>query len=138
MSTPTGTGRAVPSRAARRADDGDDRLPPGLALAFAPVHKGAFGAAVGVATGLVLFLVTAVAALRGGHTALGLALLGEYFYGYTASWGGAFIGLLWGCGVGFVAGWFLAFCRNLTLATSVWLLRTRSELAQTRDFLDHI
>ena len=109
-----------------------------LALAFAPLDKRAFGVAVGAATGLVVFGATAVYLLRGAPARPHLALLGEYFYGYTASWRGAFIGLLWGCGVGFVAGWFLAFCRNLTLATSIWLLRTRNELAQTRDFLDHI
>jgi hypothetical protein len=40
--------------------------------------------------------------------------------------------------VGFVAGWFFAFCRNLVLAFSVFLIRARAELNQTRDFLDHI
>ena len=109
-----------------------------LALAFAPLDKLAFGVAVGVATGLVVFSATAVYLLRGAPARPHLALLGEYFYGYTASWRGAVIGLLWGFGVGFVAGWFSAFCRNLALATSLVLLRARSELTQTRDFLDHI
>jgi hypothetical protein len=118
--------------------DREERLPPELALAFAPVHKRAFGVAVGAASGLVVFAATAVYLLRGGHEPLNLALLAEYFYGYTVSWRGAFVGLLWGGAVGFVAGWFLAFCRNLAFAVSIWVLRTKSELAQTRDFLDHI
>ena len=41
-------------------------------------------------------------------------------------------------GVGFVAGWFTAFVRNLVCA--VWLLgvRVRADLVASRDFLDHI
>jgi hypothetical protein len=35
-------------------------------------------------------------------------------------------------------GWFVAFCRNLAIATSIFITRTRAELSQTRDFLDHI
>jgi hypothetical protein len=35
-------------------------------------------------------------------------------------------------------GWFLAFCRNLLLAVKLFVVRTRAELSQTRDFLDHI
>ena len=116
----------------------DERLPRDLALAFAPLHKAAFGAAIGAASGLLVFAVTVVYLLRGGHPPLNLGLLAEYFYGYTVSWPGAVVGLLWGGAVGFVAGWFLAFCRNVALAASIWLLRTRTELEQTRDFLDHI
>ena len=117
---------------------GGEGLPPELVLAFAPLHKGAFGVAVGTASGLLVFAATAVYLLRGGHGPLNLGLLAEYFYGYTVSWRGAIIGLLWGAAVGFVAGWFLAFCRNLALAVSIWVLRTKTELEQTRDFLDHI
>jgi hypothetical protein len=40
--------------------------------------------------------------------------------------------------VGFVAGWFTAFCRNLAVAISIFAIRTRVELSETRDFLDHI
>ena len=67
-----------------------------------------------------------------------LALLSEYYAGYTVSLEGAFIGLLWGFATGFVMGWFVAFCRNLVLAASVFWIRTRAELSANRDFLDHI
>jgi hypothetical protein len=39
---------------------------------------------------------------------------------------------------GFVAGWFVAFVRNFVVTVSVFALRTRAELSQTSDFLDHI
>lgn len=122
--------------AAIRRSSGAEEMPPALVMAFAPLHKRAFGVAVGAAAGLMFFAATAAVLLRG--TDVGLYLLAEYFYGYTVSWPGAFIGLLWGFGVGFVAGWFIAFCRNLALAVSIFISRTRGELHATADFLDHI
>jgi hypothetical protein len=129
------SGSARPSGGAR---DTGDLLPPRLALAFAPLHKRALGIAVGTATGLVLLAVTLLAMLRPRAEVAWLELLDEYFYGYEISFPGALIALVWGFGVGFVAGWFTAFCRNLALAISVFISRTRGELEETRDFLDHI
>jgi hypothetical protein len=37
-----------------------------------------------------------------------------------------------------VVGWFFAFCRNLALAVSAFIVRTRAELREVRGFLDHI
>lgn len=112
-------------------------LPPELALAFAPLHKAAFGAAIGTASGLLLFLLTAISLLRPiDHGFLGL--LGSYFPGYTVSWTGALLGGVWAGFVGFVFGWFAAFCRNLVVAVSLFIIRNRAERDQTRDFLDHI
>lgn len=107
-------------------------------LAFAPLHKRALGIATGTATGLLVFLATAVYLLRPAEQAFKLGLLGQYFFGYTVSWQGALIGLGWGFFTGFVVGWFVAFCRNLVVAISLFLSYTRAELAETRDFLDHI
>lgn len=115
-----------------------DGLPRDLALAFAPLHKRAFGMAVGTATGLGGFLLTAVYLVRAPQPGFRLALLAEYFYGYTVSWPGAFAALAWGFVAGFTAGWFAAFCRNLVIAVSLFVSRTRAELSATRDFLDHI
>ncbi|MEP6571594.1 MAG: hypothetical protein ABJD11_02830 [Gemmatimonadota bacterium] len=109
-----------------------------VALAFAPLHKRAFGIAIGLATGLVIFFATIIYLLRGPFRGENLWLLRSYFYGYSVSWEGAFVGLAWGCFVGFVAGWFIAFCRNFVIAVSVFIIRTKAELSQQRDFLDHI
>jgi hypothetical protein len=111
-----------------------------LALAFAPLHKRAFGIAIGTAFGALIFLMTVLSMFRGaGRDAdFSLSLLSEYFYGYTVSWTGAFIGFAWGLLSGFVAGWFFAFWRNFVLAASVFVIRTRAELSATRDFLDHV
>lgn len=119
-----------------RRSSGAEEMPPALVLAFAPLDKRAFGVAIGVAAGLMFFLMTVVVLLRG--TDPGLYLLNEYFYGYAVSWTGAIVGIFWGFLVGFVAGWFIAFCRNLALAISIFISRTRGELHATADFLDHI
>ena len=118
-------------------DDEADALPPSATLLFAPVDKRAFGAAIGAAAGLSIFAIT-VLDLVMGIPWNGLWLLGQYFAGFSISWGGAFIGLAWGFGVGFCAGWFVAFTRNLALAISLFIIRTRADIDTTRDFLDHI
>ncbi len=114
------------------------RLQAELLLAFAPVHKSAFGAALGVALALVVFLITVVTIGMSADQRPNLELLAIYFRGYSVSWTGALIGAAWAGFMGFVFGWFLAFCRNLILAVSLFVIRTRAELSQTRDFLDHI
>ncbi len=114
-----------------------DELPENLRLAFLPLHKRAFGLAVGLTLGGFLFLVTVVATLAPGPAPL-LPLLGQYFPGYTVSWVGAVVGFAWATFAFFVAGWFSAWVRNLVIAISIWLVRTREELGAMRDFLDHI
>lgn len=118
--------------------DSEERLMPTLYLAFAPIHKAAFGTATGVAGALVMALLTIVKLLSPAAREFPLGLLSQYFAGYTVTWGGVLVGCVWGFTVAFVAGWFLAFCRNLALAIVAFTYRTRAELAQTREFLDHI
>ena len=107
-------------------------------LAFAPVDKLAFGIAIGTVAGLLLFVVTAVRLLLLPKDPTELALLAQFFTGYRESWPGAFIGLAWGFVVGFVGGWFMAFSRNFLLAVWLLVVRVRSDLATSRDVLDHI
>lgn len=123
-------------------DDGattaEREMLPSLHLAFARLHKAAFGAATGVAGAVVMGLLTVVCLVSPRARGFPLELLNEYFTGYTVSWGGVFVGMLWGFLVAFVAGWFVAFCRNLALAIIAFAIRTRAELNQTKNFLDHI
>jgi len=126
-----------PSASAVVEAEDEESLPPSATLLFAPVDKRAFGAAIGTVTGLGIFAVTAIDLVR-GIPWRGLGLVAQYFVGYDLTWEGALIGLLWGFAVGFCAGWFVAFTRNLALAISLFILRTRAELDTTRDFLDHI
>ena len=115
-----------------------DTLPRSATLLFAPLDKRAFGVAIGVAAGLVIFAVTAIDLALHSSPWPGLELLNQYLAGYRVTWPGALIGMAWGFVVGFCAGWFVAFIRNLVLAISLFILQTRAELDETRDFLDHI
>jgi len=114
------------------------QLPRRLALAFAPLHKRAFGVAVGTVAGLLIAGITAVAIIRGPIPGENLWLLRHYFSGYEVSWLGVVVGFGWGFFVGFVAGWFIAFCRNFVIALSIFVVRTKADLFESRDFLDHI
>ena len=109
-----------------------------MRYAFAPLHKRAFGVATGVAGAVLMAGLTLAGMFMPGAREFPLDLLGQYFQGYSVSWPGVFIGAAWGFLVAFVGGWFAAFCRNLALAISAFLIRTRAELESTREFLDHI
>ena len=116
----------------------DVPLPKSAMLMFAPLDKRAFGVAIGVAAAAGIIVVTAIHLLRNPAPSLDLNLLAQYFPGYTVSWPGALIGAAWAFASGFCAGWFTAFARNLALAVSLFVLRSKAELADSRDFLDHI
>ena len=113
-------------------------MPDVLQRVFAPLHKMALGLAVGVTAGLCVFVLTAFHVIVAPPDALNIWLLSHYFYGYDVTWRGAFIGFWWAFVSGFAAAWFLAFMRNLALAIWVFVVRTKAELSQTSDFLDHI
>lgn len=106
--------------------------------AIAPMYKRAFGMAVGFTAAILMFLATVFHILVAPHEASELELLSQYFYGYQVDWLGAFIGAAWAGVVGFVAGFFFAFIRNVALATWVMSRRVKAELTSARDILDHI
>ena len=111
---------------------------PEVMLAFAPLHKRAFGVATGTAGATLMALLTILRLVNWSGTGFPLGLLEQFFAGYSVTWTGVFVGAAWGFAVAFVAGWFAAFCRNLALAVSAFFIRTRAELSETRNFLDHI
>src|SRR5262245_41466620 len=113
-------------------------MPKTSPLGFLPLHKRAFGTATGTAAALVVFLATAIFLLRHPQPALDLDLLTQFLSWYSVSWKGGVLGALQAWIAGFVAGWFLAFTRNLVLAGMLFVGRTRAELEQNQDFLDHI
>jgi len=104
---------------------------------FQRAHKSALGFAFGLLVGGGLFILTAVHVLL-QIEGLPLGLLNQYFTGYTVSWAGAFIGLLWGFAVGFIGGWLLGFVHNFTLGIWLLIIRAKRDLTQTSNFLDHI
>ena len=113
-------------------------LPRSAMLLFAPIDKRAFGAAIGSVSALAMALLTLAQLSFTPRPAADISLLSQYFAGYTVSWSGVLVGAAWGFATGFCAGWFTAFVRNLVLALSLFMMRSKAELSNSRDFLDHI
>lgn len=99
--------------------------------AFARYDAVALGAAIGVISGLGLFLATSILLLKGGKV-VGpmLSLLGNYLLGYQVTWGGAFLGFLEASVGGFVFGFVLAKLINLAVGLHEAAFRRRAEMAQ--------
>jgi hypothetical protein len=118
-------------------DISTDKTP--LMLAFAPLHRNALGLACGTVLGGVVFTATLALVIKGGNqVGSNLILLNQFFWGYSVNLGGAFIGFLWAFGVGFALGWCFAVTRNLVIWIWLTVVRSRAEMDQYSDFLDHL
>lgn len=105
--------------------------------AFARLDRTALGLAVGTLCGAGVFLTTFALIIKGGEVVgPNLALLGQFFFGYTVSTTGAFVGLVYGFVVGFVLGWLIAFFRNVLVSAYLVALKTRANLASSLDSID--
>lgn len=105
--------------------------------AFARLDRTALGLAVGTLCGLGVFLATIILLIKGGEVVgPNLALLGQFFYGYTVTITGAFVGLVYGFVVGFVAGWLIALLRNALVSGYLIALKTRANLTSSLDSID--
>lgn len=71
----------------------------------------ALALACGIVWGGAIFLLT-LWFLLFGYEGLTLAKLGKVYLGYTVSWGGAFVGLIWGFVDAAVGGAVLAWLYN--------------------------
>ncbi len=111
-----------------------------IAKAFVKMDKLALAAASGAVLGLLLFLATIFLIFRNGGEAgptLHLHLLSQYFYGYTVTVKGAFIGSAYGFFWGFLFGWFFAYMRNLFIGYFIYRVKKKAEMLKFKDFLDH-
>ena len=105
--------------------------------AFARLDRTALGIAVGTLCGLAVFLATIILIIKGGEVVgPNLALLGQFFYGYTVTITGAFIGLVYGFVVGFIVGWLIALLRNSLVSAYLIALKTRANLTSSLDSID--
>lgn len=118
-------------------NESPDQSPP--LLAFGPLHRIGLGMAFGTIFGGMVFIATLVVmAKKGDGNLIQLELLNQFFAGYSISLSGAFIGLASGFGSGFVLGWMLAAVRNAVIWIWLTAVRSRAEMDQYSDFLDHL
>ena len=104
---------------------------------FARLDRIALGVAFGVIVGLAVFSATVVLLFKGGdQVGPNLSLLGQYFIGYRVTWGGSFVGLVYGFASGFVLGWLAAFLRNLVLDIYLRIIKLRANLSSAQELFD--
>jgi hypothetical protein len=135
---PNAGDRLVPTRLTVPVDvaieEAEDAV---IEVAFAKIDPLALGIAVGVVSGLGIFMASIVLLLRGGPAAgPTLSLLGNYLFGFDVTWGGAVIGLFEGGLLGFVVGVLAAGLRNWTLTGYANFVRWRAERDDRRHLLD--
>ena len=106
---------------------------------FTRLDKTALGVAVGALCALTVWGATTVLIAKGGQV-VGptLALLGQYFVGYTVTARGSVVGALYGFLAGFLLGWITAAIRNAIIAIYVHVVVFRATLAKTQTFMDDL
>ncbi len=77
------------------------------------VNRNVLGLTLGILFGVGLFLATNILVLKGGpHVGANLQLLDQFFPGYRVTFGGSFLGLIYGFAVGYLSGWIIATVYN--------------------------
>ncbi len=73
--------------------------------------KRAFALSTGILLGTAILVITFVFVIF-NYEGRQLVKLQGLFFGYTVSWWGAFIGLVWGFIYGIIGGWLFAWLYN--------------------------
>jgi protoporphyrinogen oxidase len=110
-----------------------------LSQAFGKIDRIALGSAVGLASGLLLFLTTWFLVLQGGSgPGPNLGLLNQYFPGYRVTASGSVLGFGYGALTGFALGWGFALLRNATVFLYLAVTQRRAERQALRRLLDYL
>ena len=101
-----------------------------MPVPFSSIDGLALGSALAAVSGMLFFLITVWPVLT--HNAVlrpYLALLSQYYFGYTVSIQGAFIASGYSLFWGFVFGWIFAHLRNFFVARYIQKVRRKAERA---------
>ena len=138
VAQPNAGDRLVPTRVSvsvgEAIEESEDNA---IEVAFAKIDPLALGIAVGVMSGLGIFMASAILILRSGPV-VGpmLSLLGNYLFGFEVTWAGAVMGLFEGGMLGFAVGALAAGLRNWALKAYAKIVRWRGERDDRRHLLD--
>ena len=110
-----------------------------IEAAFARLDPLALGVAIGMVSGVGMFIATGILLFKGG-TVVGpnLSLLRHYLFGFEMTWAGAFIGFLEAAFWGLALGFFGAGLRNWGLKAYASLVRWRGETEARGHLLDKV
>ena len=77
------------------------------------ISRNVLGLTLGMLFAFGLFVATNILVLKGGpEIGPHLQLLNQFFPGYRVTFGGSFLGLVYGFAVGYVSGWIIATVYN--------------------------
>lgn len=108
-----------------------------LIQTFAKIDRSALGVAVGVLSGAGIFLATNFLIFKGGaRVGATIALLNNYFFGYSVTFAGSVVGLIYGFVAGFILGWLVAFLRNFVIKIYLHIIKFKGRVASASNFLD--
>ena len=94
----------------KTVSNADDRE---LSRMVVSIQAGVLALVCAVLGGLGLFLMTAWLVIKGGpRVGQHLSLLGQYLIGYSVTWTGSVVGLLYGALIGGIVGWMIAKIYN--------------------------
>ena len=106
---------------------------------LARMDKLAFATAIGTVSGMSILIATFWLLIKGGEVVgPNLALLREYFLGYTVTVGGAFVGFGYSFFWGFFFGWLFAYLRNLVVGIFLYYVKREAEASSFRNLLDYL
>ena len=93
------------------------RLPDEISGEVAKIHAGVLAMVCAILGGLGLFIMTVWLLIKDGPGAgPHLQLLGHYFPGYSVTWIGSLVGLVYGVLTGGIIGWVVAKIYNLVVS----------------------
>lgn len=128
--------RLVPVGIIPQASETEDSAEVILETIFARLDPVAMGGAIGIVSGVILFLATAIALLKSDDIIKPyLSLLSHYLFGYRVTWTGAFLGLVEAGSIGFILGYLFAYLRNLGLTIYAYILKRRAQSNASGDIL---
>ncbi|MCA9924924.1 MAG: hypothetical protein KC421_21260 [Anaerolineales bacterium] len=98
------------------AHENDDLLEQIVLTKLVKLNGFVSGIVTGIIAGLGLFIITNFLVLKGGEV-IGphLALLGQFFWGYTVTFFGSLVGFAYGFVTGFIIGYAVALLYNWIL-----------------------
>ena len=138
VAQPNAGDRLVPTRVSVSVEEAIEKTEDTvIEVAFAKIDSLALGVAIGVVSGLGIFLASAILLLKSGPV-VGprLSLLGNYLFGFEVTWTGAVIGLFEAGTLGFAVGALAAGLRNWALKVYAKIVRSREERDDRRHLLD--
>jgi hypothetical protein len=127
--------KELDARVGNQISDPSEKL---IVQSLARLDGNALGLAIGLLSGLVVFLATNFLLFKGGEeVGPNLALLGQFFIGYEVSISGGLIGAVYGMMAGFVIGWLIAFLRNFVVTIYMHILKVKGSMSAVNDYIDN-